>query len=372
LNATNRRDAERASAPAVLTAAWEFARTPQFDELLKHRGPLSSADLNRAIGLAWKVYQTPAFFFVPTSAGARVEYNDSGIARVPSADGYLKLVGHQVKGGAASPASYLNVRDDLHEIVGVVKKRYRVLQNDEAPSFLDELVESGDGSWEVAGALHRGAQVFWLMKIGSAISVQSDRREILQMYLLLRNSHDGSTSMTVSALASRPRSRTTLAYDLPRARRLMKVRHTDSARNRAIEAHRALDLSRTYQREFVELAGRMIDVRIGDQEFYAFVGDVVPIPKPRRQGTRTVNQRGITVAENTRGLIASVYFNNETQDDIRGTLWGAVQACQFVADHLSTSRNTEASADENRFKRLTSESTLGSKAFLLARRGLPR
>jgi hypothetical protein len=78
------------------------------------------------------------------------------------------------------------------------------------------------------------------------------------------------------------------------------------------------------------------------------------------------------VAENTRGLIASVYFNNETQDDIRGTLWGAVQACQFVADHLSTSRNTEASADENRFKRLTSESTLGSKAFLLARRGLPR
>ena len=72
------------------------------------------------------------------------------------------------------------------------------------------------------------------------------------------------------------------------------------------------------------------------------------------------------MAENTKNLITGIYHHNDTQTHLEGTLWGAVQAVQYYSDHLSINRNTDdASADENRFKRLTSGANLGS-------RGLPK
>lgn len=358
----------RPNTRAVPTTAWEFARTPRIAELSRDGARFLADELNLAAGLDWTVYQTPAFFFLAPDPENQIAYDRDGIADVASRDGHWKLVARPGK-GAATPAYYLNVRDDCRQVVGIVKKRYRVLQNSEAPRFLDQLVEAGDATWEVAGALHGGAQIFWLMNLGTPSALPGDSNEAFQAHLLLTNSHDGSTSLTVAAIVSRPQSQATLAYTLPSASRVMKVKHTDSARSRTIEARRGLDLGQSYQRTLTELAQRMIGVPLSDAEFYAFVDTVVPTPSPRRDGRRIVNRRGITMAENAKGLITSVYYNNATQENIRGTLWGAVQACQFVADHLGASRNTaDATPDENRFKRLTSESNLGSTAFSSALR----
>ena len=361
-----------ASTRAVPTTAWEFARTSRIVELSRGGECFLAHELNLAARLDWGVYQTPAFFFVGTEPESQIAYDGEGITGAVPTDGHWKLVARRGK-GAATPAYYVNVRDDRRQVVGIVKKRYRVLQNDEAPRFLDQLVGSGDATWEVAGALHGGAQIFWLMNLGPLISIAGDCNESIQMHLLLTNSHDGSTSLTIAAIASRPQSHTTLAYTLPAATRVMKVKHTDSARNGTIEARRALELGQSYQCKLIEFAQQMIDVPLNDSEFYSFVEAILPTPHPRRRGKRVVNQRGVTMAENTKGLITAIYYNNEALQGIRGTLWGAVLACQFVTDHLAISRNTDdASADENRFKRLTSGSNLGNTAFLSALRLLSR
>lgn len=134
-----------------------------------------------------------------------------------------------------------------------------------------------------------------------------------------------------------------------------------------MEARRSLELGFTYQAELAQIGDQMVNTSFSEEEFKKFLDSLVPTPEPVVKDNKVTNQRGITMADNTKGQITTIYYQNETQKNIQGTLWGAVQACQFYADHMSINRNTDdSSADENRFKRLTSGQNLGSEAFAKA------
>lgn len=341
---------------------WHYTYNQDMIKLLAQDTKITSKQVNEVAGLDWNVYQTPAYIAV----GGDPNIFEDGYADLAGVQ--MKLVGTvREKGKAPVPDYYLNVRDDIHRVVGIVKKRYRIFQNVEAPIFLDNLVDSGDALYETAGSLHGGSQVFWLMRLPEGVEVAGDPREKLETYLLLTNSHDGSTSIVVAVVTIRVVCQNTLAWSLKSAIRTMKVKHTESAKDRFMEARRSLELGFTYQKELAEIGDQMVNKTFSDEDFKKFLDSLVPTPEAVVKDNKVTNQRGITMADNTKGLITQVYFNNETQTNIKGTLWGAVQACQFHADHQSINRATDdSSKDENRFKRLTSGQNIGSEAFTKA------
>lgn len=85
-----------------------------------------SKDALRLAGLDWKVYQ-------------REVYTDSGI----------KIEGY-----------HANVRNTDNKVLGVVTERYKIVQNEEAFSFTDALLEEGV-RYETAGSLQEGKYGFW-------------------------------------------------------------------------------------------------------------------------------------------------------------------------------------------------------------------
>ena len=352
---------------AVGKPPWHYAQNTDMVRLHQQDSKFTSKEVNKAAGLDWSVYQTPAYLYV----GTQPDLTEDGFlanAATEGTDRGFKLVGTQRKAGAPpEPDYYLNVRDDLHRVIGIVKRRYRVFQNVEAPIFLDNLVDSGDALYETAGSLHGGSQVWWLMKLPEGVSVGGDPREKLETYLLLTNSHDGSTSIVVAVVTIRVVCQNTLAWSLGKAVRTMKIRHTESAKEQFIEARRTLELGFTYQAELLKVGDQMLNTSCSDEEFQAFLNSLVPTPEPVVKDNKITNQRGITMATNTKRAITSLYRENETQLHLRGTLWGAVQAAQYYSDHLSINRTTDdATADENRFKRLTSGANLGGNAFTIA------
>lgn len=358
---------------AVGQAPWHYSYNEDMIALKEEGTKITSKEINEAAGLTWNVYQTPAYIHIGEEPkilvnGFAVEGYGSGNRE----DDGFKLVGTQREQGKAPvPDYWLNVRDDLHRVIGVVKKRYRLFQNVEAPIFLDNLVDSGEALYETAGSLHGGSQVWWLMKLPEGVNIGGDPREKIETYILLTNSHDGSTSIVVAVVTIRVVCQNTLAWALRAAPRSMKVRHTESAKDQFMEARRTLEIGFNYQAELARIGDEMANTSFSDEEFNAFLDSLVPTPEPVVKDNKVTNQRGITMAKNTKGLITSVYYNNETQTNIEGTLWGAVQACQFYSDHMSISRNTDdSSADENRFKRLTSGVNLGADAFALASKSL--
>jgi len=259
------------------------------------------------------------------------------------------------------------VRDDTQQVLGVVKKRYRILQNDSGPQLLDELVAAGDALYETAGSLHGGSQVWWLLKLPEETALSGDLREQLQTSILLCNSHDGSIATTITTIVLRKINQTTLTWPLPNTPFTNRTKHCNTSTTRTLAAHEALNRANNYTSELRTAAEQMLERKINDGQFTAFLNQLVPTPRAKITNDRALNQRGITMADNTKGQITQIYHHNPTQTHVHGTLWGALQAVQYYSDHLATNRNTDdASADENRFKRLTSGKTLGSQAFAQA------
>ena len=331
---------------AVGDAPWHFSYNDDMIRLLEANAEVKSKDVNSVAGLDWNVYQAPAYMQMP--------------------DGAYRPVG-----ASSNDPDYLwNIRDDNHRVVGVVKKRYTIFQNAQAPIFLDSLVEDGDALYETAGSLYGGAQVFWLMRLPELVTVAGDPREGLQTYLLLTNSHDGSTSIVLSVVTVRVVCQNTLAWALDSAIRTTKIRHTPGAPAKVSEARRALEIGFKYTEELAAIGDKMMHTRFSDVEFQKFMNQLVPTPEAKmgyvgkKAEWGVTNKRGITIAENTKGTIKTIYDNHPTQVDIRGTVWGAVQAVQFYSDHEALTKDTaNASADENRFKRLVDGKTLGADAF---------
>lgn len=359
---------------AVGKSPWHYTYNQDMIKMFEEDTKITSKEINEVAGLDWNVYQTPAYLYVGAGDnggfGPNLDISGTVIEDQPGPNGVggFKLVGTQREAGKKpEPDYWLNVRDDIHRVIGVVKKRYRLFQNVEAPIFLDNLVDSGDATYETAGSLHGGSQVWWLMKLPEGVSIGGDEREKLETYILLTNSHDGSTSVVVAVVTVRVVCQNTLAWSLSSALRTMKVKHTESAKDRFMEARRTLELGFTYQAELAELGDQMVNTSFSDAEFTAFLGSLVPTPKKVKKDGKIINKRSITMAKNTKGLIKHVYYNNETQQHVVGTVWGAVQACQFYSDHMSISRTTDdSSSEENRFKRLVSGQNLGSEAFAKA------
>ena len=345
---------------AVGTPPWHYADTADMVRLREAETTITSKEVNAAAGLEWRVYQTPAYIAVGGDPAIGL---DGYVADTVGAR--YKVVGTSRKVGEPPTADYyLNVRDDINRVIGVVRKRYRVFQNVEAPIFLDNLVDSGDALYETAGSLHGGSQVWWLMKLPEGVSVAGDPREKLETYILLTNSHDGSTSIVVAVVTIRVVCQNTLAWSLSNAIRTMKIRHTESSKEQFMEARRTIELGFTYQSELLAVSEQMIHTSFSDDQFQVFLDSVVPTPEPVIRDNKVTNQRGITMAKNTKDAITNLYHGHHSQTHVTGTLWGAVQAVQYYSDHLSINRNTEdATRQENRFKRLTSGTNLGGAAF---------
>jgi len=89
------------------------------------------------------------------------------------------------------PGYYATVRLDTAEVLGIVGERYRIVQNHEAFAFVDQLLGSSI-HFETAGSLHGGKRVWVLATLPDHVEVGGDA---VRPYVLLMNSHDGSTAV---------------------------------------------------------------------------------------------------------------------------------------------------------------------------------
>jgi phage/plasmid-like protein (TIGR03299 family) len=110
---------------------------------------------------------------------------------------------------------YATVRQDNDEVLGVVGERYRIVQNHEAFAFVDQLLGSLI-HFETAGSLHGGRRVWVLATLPDHVDAGGDD---VRPYVLLMNSHDGSTAVVAATTPIRVVCQNTLNWGLANARR---------------------------------------------------------------------------------------------------------------------------------------------------------
>lgn len=202
--------------------------------------PTSSAALSLA-GLDWKVVQKPVF----------------------TADGLF------ISGFKA------NVRDRDNQVLGVVSDRYKVVQNEDAFAFTDELLGEGV-TYETAGSLQNGRRTWILAKLPQRYIISGDE---IDPYLVFMNSHDGTGAIKAAMTPIRVVCQNTLNLALSTARRSWSTIHTGDIHGKLQDARNTL----LYADRYMAVLGKTIEElsrqKLSDRQVLEYIDALFPLPE---------------------------------------------------------------------------------------------
>ena len=189
--------------------------------------------------------------------------------------------------GALIPGYKVNLRSTDNAALGIVSDRYKVVQNEDAFQFTDDLLGEGV-TYETAGALQGGKKVWMLAKMPHRYIIAGDE---IAPYLMVMNSHDGSSGIKVAMTPIRIVCQNTLNLALNSAKRIWATKHTENVMSRAHEARETLMLAETYTGEL----GRSIDglskIKLTDKKVMEFMQEFFPVTEDMPEMQRKNNLR---------------------------------------------------------------------------------
>lgn len=247
----------------------------------------------------------------------------------------------------AVPGAYATVRTNpftgAAEPLGVVGEGYHALQNEEHADFLNTLAEASGATFETAGSLRGGRQVFVTMRLPEHLRVGGSDRVDLNIAAL--NSHDGSSAFRVLVTPVRVVCANTQTAALRNHVASWSIRHTRGAKAAVQAAREALGLTFAYVEEFETEAERMINTTVTDGEFSRLVTGLYGRPDP------DATARTRATARRRQERLSWLWHHAATQNDIRGTAWAAYQSVAEYVDHYAPVRD-KSNPDTARATRL--------------------
>ena len=305
------------------TAAFFSNRVPAWHSLgTVTENALSADEALTTANLNWQVLQYP------------VQADVSGFPVI--ADGKRANVRTHPKTGDTS-------------VLGIVGNRYTIVQNDQAFKFCDDILDVGGATFETAGSLDKGRKVFMTMRMPEGITVGG--HDAVNMYLMVVNSHDGSTPLIAAVTPVRVVCANTVAAGVAAAKSVYRVSHTISATGRLSDAREALKMSYQYTGEFELLANELYSQPMSDREFVKFMGKLMGKPPVVEKDGST---RSLSIYENKRDNLMGLW-KAPTQENIKNTAWAAYNTVVEYADWFSPVRGGDV--DVRRGERIV-ENTL--------------
>ena len=177
------------------------------------------------------------------------------------------------KEGAIIPGYCANVRDQDQRVLGIVSQRYKIIQNQEAFAFTDELLEEGV-RYETAGSLQGGRKVWLLARLPHEYIITGDR---ISPYLVFSNTHDGSGAVKAAITPIRVVCNNTLNLALSTAKRSWSMVHTGNIQGKLKEAQETLLLAQRYMdclgKEFEALRKK----KLSEAQILEYIGQLLPV-----------------------------------------------------------------------------------------------
>jgi phage/plasmid-like protein (TIGR03299 family) len=241
------------------------------------------------------------------------------------------------------PSYYATVRADNDTVLGVVGRDYQVVQNADAFTFFDSIVEGEGIQYETAGALGKGERIFITAKLPNYIRVGSE--DLIEKYLFLTTSHDGFGAITAAFTPVRIVCANTLNAAMHNHTNSIKIRHTANAKERLQQAHKLMGISNKLSTELEELFNQWAKVPIIDSEVKKLIQLALAPGKEMLQGLGSEKKELLSKQfQNTCEAAFAYAMSNPTQQmqTTRGTLFGAYNAITGYYQNVRSYRDGEA------------------------------
>ena len=299
----------------------------------------------------------------------------------------------------------MNLRDIDNAALGIVSDRYKVVQNEDAFRFTDDLLGEGV-SYETAGSLQGGRKVWMLAKMPHRYIIAGDE---IAPYLVVMNSHDGSSGIKVAMTPIRVVCQNTLNLALNSAKRIWTMiaiqpyfyhclaclflqyivvfnstyltgtpssqllilqensvlfssrnglncyKHTENVMNRVHEARETLQLAEIYMSELGKGIDVLSGIRLSDRKVLEFMQEFFPVTADLSDAQRKNNLRLLEDLKQR-------YFDAPDLSAIGKNGYRFINAVSDFATHAAPIRKTK-NYNENLFLRTIEGNPMIDRAY---------
>lgn len=253
--------------------------------------------------------------------------------------------------GYLIPGYKVNVRDNDFATLGIVSDRYKIVQNDEAFAFTDNLLGEGV-TYETAGSLQGGKKVWLLAKLPQKYIIAGDE---ITPYFVIMNSHDGTCSIKAAMTPIRVVCQNTLNLALTTAKRVWTTKHTENIFNRMTEAEDTILLAEKYMTELGKGIDELSRIKLSDRKVMEYMEQFFPV---------TEDMSDIKKKNNVRLLndMKARYFDAPDLKDIGKNGYKFINAISDFATHAEPIRKTK-NYKENLFLNTVEGNALIDKGY---------
>jgi phage/plasmid-like protein (TIGR03299 family) len=234
--------------------------------------------------------------------------------------------------------SYITRRESDKRILGVVGSRYHPLQNKEAFNFFKPFVEQGC-TIDTAGSLKSGQKVWMLAKIGSD-PLKITKEDVVEKYLLLSNSHDGTTSVRVGFTPIRVVCNNTLsmAHGSDKSQ-LIRIHHTKSVQANLEAIQETINIANQRFETTAEKYRALLKKQVNKKDIEKFVHQVF-FPQVVDFKADDLSARQLNAYNEMNNTITRLFERGRGNDmqSVKGTYWALYNG---VTEYLSYEANKD-------------------------------
>lgn len=296
------------------TAPWHGLGTKVLE------APTSSAALSLA-GLNWKVIQKPL----------------------------------NTEDGIPIPGFKANLRDTDSQVLGVVSDRYRVVQNEDAFAFTDELLGEGV-TYETAGSLQNGRRTWILAKLPQRYIISGDE---ISPYLVFMNSHDGTGAIKAAMTPIRVVCQNTLNLALSTAKRSWSTIHTGNIHGKLQDARNTLLYADRYMAELGKTIDKLNQQKLSDRQVLEYIDALFPM----QEGISEIQEKNILKMKEDMKIR---YFDAPDLEHVGKNAYRFINAVSDFATHARPLRE-RSNYRESLFGRTVDGNAMIDKAFELVK-----
>ena len=281
----------------------------------------SASEAARQAGLDWDVMTVPIQAYVNSNVNPYEVITD--YYEVPRKQAVLKLN-----------------KDNENKVIGVVGDKYKIVQNMEVFSALDTLVDSGDARYTAAGEYNNGSNIWMVMELPVGVQVANDPHAA---FLLVQSSHDGSCAVRIRPIIER-------LFCANQINRIVKgksrnaftyvMKHTTNSKLSVNDIRNITQLTYDSIQEYEAVASTLLQRKVDDRQVKNIFKSVWALPAEIEDAPDHLLSQGQrrqrTIALNGRDSAWDIYSQSHTQENIRGTAFGAWQSVIEHADHRAS------------------------------------
>lgn len=227
------------------------------------------------------------------------------------------------------PDKYATVNSN-GKVIGTVGSKYCVVQPVQHFAFFDPVVTRKEAVYVSVGLANDGRKLWLLARLPGHIRV--GKQDLVNKYVLCAGSFDGSLAITAKICPIRFSCQNQLSFALRSSGDEIKIRHTETVRERLAEASRLLGITDRVFNELSAVYNRLALRRVSEKDLLAYVSRLIPDNPKAESNVRTKSIRQ-TICDLTESGVGS-NLN-------RMTAWSCLQGATEWVDHCLSSHNPE-------------------------------